>query len=336
MRVPIVRIVLTGGLLVLLLAPALLLTGLRLVQPGAGWAVRVVSFAPFAVPLYAVAVVVLTVAALSAARHRAGARAVGARAGGALVVLVLLSLHVSWVLPSFTGAPPETGAGTPRMRVMTHNVLHGGAASRHVLAAVARADADVVVLQEVDASLWKRLQAQGLQDTHPHAAGLSGDGYHETVVVSRRPLGRARPLRTVGDSLLVPVPLGERTVDLLAVHARYPERPGAWREDHAAIAAAVRRERPALLAGDFNATYDHGAMRRYRDLGYRSAAELLNTGWQPTWPDHGHRRVLGVPLPRVVHIDHVMVARHLTALTVEHLEVPGSDHRAVVAEVALR
>ena len=46
--------------------------------------------------------------------------------------------------------------------------------------------------------------------------------------------------------------------------------------------------------------------------------------------------MLGVPLPRLVHIDHVMVARTLTALTVEHLELPRSDHMAVVAEVALR
>jgi endonuclease/exonuclease/phosphatase (EEP) superfamily protein YafD len=334
--VPTVRTFLTRALLVAVLAPALLLTGLRLVQPGAGWAVRAVSFAPYALPLYVVAVTALLAATFRAARDRAGVRTVAVRSGAAVVTIVLLSLHVTWVLPSFTGAVPEAASGTPRLRVMTHNVLHGGTAPRDVLAAVERADADVVVLQEVTRALWGRLRVQGLASSHPHAAGLAEDGHHDTVVVSRRPVGRGEPLRTVGDSLLVPVRLGERTVELLAVHARYPELPKAWREDHAAIAATARRERPALLAGDFNATYDHGTMRRYRGLGYRSAAELLNTGWQPTWPDHGHRRVLGVPLPRMVHIDHVMVDRHLTALTVEHLEVPGSDHRAVVAEVALR
>lgn len=333
---PSVRKLLTSALLVAVLVPALLLTSLRLVQPGAGWAVRLVSFAPFAVPLYVVAVVALGAAAVRAGRDRAGIRAVGARVAAVVIGLVLLSLHVTWVAPSFTGTVPEAAAGTPRLRVLTHNVLHGGAGARHVLATVERVDPDVVVLQEVTEALWRRVRAQGLAASHPHAAGLADDGHHETVVVSRRPLGRARPLRTVGDSLLVPVRLGERSVELLAVHARYPELPSAWREDHAALAAAARDERPALLAGDFNATFDHATMRRYRDLGYRSAAELLNTGWQPTWPDHGHRQLLGVPLPRLVHIDHVMVARHLTALTVEHLEVPGSDHRAVVAEVAPR
>jgi endonuclease/exonuclease/phosphatase (EEP) superfamily protein YafD len=326
--------VLTLLVLAALLLPALLLTALRLLQPEAGWAVRSVSFAPFAVPLYVVAGVLLLVAVVRAARARRGIGGVVVPMVALDVVLVLLVLHVSWLLPAFTGDAPTGAQSSPRLRVMTFNVLHGGATADDVAAAVAAANADVVVLQEVTTPVWRDLGP--VRETHPHVAGLSEGRPPDTVVLARRPLGTSRALETVGDSLLVPVSLGARTVGLLAVHPRYPEYPMAWRQDHAALAAAAHDARPALVVGDFNATYDHAVMRRYRDMGYRSAAELLNTGWQPTWPNNGHREVLGLPMPRVVHIDHVMVARSMTALTVEHVDVPGSDHLAVVAEVALR
>ncbi len=328
------RRALGAALLLGLLVPALLLTGLRLVQPGAGWAVRAVSFAPFSIPLYAAAAVALVGLLVRAARERDGARALAGRGGAVVVVLVLLLLHISWVMPAFTGEPPAPAVGTPRLRVMTLNVLAGGATPDDVVGAVREADADVVVLQEVTQGFWS--SSAGLRRSHPYVAGLAPDGRPDTVVLARRPLGREVSVETVGDSLHVTVRLGARQVDLLAVHPRYPERPTAWRHDHAVLAAEVRRTRPALVMGDFNATYDHAVMRRYRQLGYRSAAELLNTGWSPTWPSNGARRLWGIPLPRVVQIDHVMVARHLTALTVEHVKVPGTDHQAVVAEVTLR
>jgi endonuclease/exonuclease/phosphatase (EEP) superfamily protein YafD len=226
--------------------------------------------------------------------------------------------------------------GAPRLRVLTLNVLQNGATGGDVARVVDEARADVVVLQEVTADLWREIDDSGMRRSHPAVAGRARDGRHGTVVLSRLPLGRADQLPTIGDSLLVPVRLGQRSVNLLAVHPLHPEHPNVWREDHAAIAAAVRRSRPAVLVGDFNATYDHVVVRRYRDLGYRSAGELLNTGWRPTWPANGHRKVLGVPLPRLVQIDHVMVSRRLTAIDVEHLHVPRSDHRAVVAELTLR
>lgn len=328
------RRLLISLLLGALLLPALLLTALRLLQPGAGWAVRSVSFAPLGGPLYLVAGVVLLVTVVHAARARSGMRHVVLRLVALDVVLVLLVLHASWLLPAFSGEVPPAAKGSPRLRVMTFNVLGGSGTAADVTAAVAAADADLVVLQEVTTPVWRGL-AQ-VRETHPHVAGRGEGGAPGTVVLARRHLGTSRSLPTAGDTLLVPVRLGERTVDLLAVHPRYPEFPTAWREDHAAIAAVAREARPALLVGDFNATYDHAAMRRYRDLGYRSAAELLNTGWQPTWPNNGHREVVGLPMPRLVHIDHVMVARSMTALTVEHVDVPRSDHMAVVAEVALR
>ena len=154
--------------------------------------------------------------------------------------------------------------------------------------------------------------------------------------MARRPVGRAEELGTVGDTFLVPVLLGERTITLLAAHPRYPVRREDWLADHALLAQTVRERRPQVMVGDFNATPDHEQLRRYLDLGYRRADELLNTGWSPTWPDHGRQQLWGVPLPRLVQLDHVLVWRSFTATEVEHLDLPASDHRAVAAEVGPR
>ena len=333
---PTVRGALTALVLVVLAGPALVLTGLRLVQPDVGWAIKAVAFAPYALLCFAVVAVVLGLLATRAVRARAGARTVTTRLGALLLVAVLAALHVGWVVPSFAGPAPEAAPGSPRLRVLTLNVLHGSGTGALVHATVEDTDADVVVLQEVTASIWEQLSATGTVRTHPHVVGLEPDGRPGTMVLSRRPLGSPERLGTDGDSLVVPVLLGQRTVRLMGVHPRNALHPTLWRDDHAALAAAIKEIRPAVVAGDFNATFDHAPMRRYRDQGYRSAAEILNTGWQPTWPNNGHSEVLGVPLPRLVHIDHVLVARGLTATSVRHLDVPRSDHMGVLAEVALR
>ena len=44
----------------------------------------------------------------------------------------------------------------------------------------------------------------------------------------------------------------------------------------------------------------------------------------------------GVELPRVVQIDHVLVGPRLAAIGSHTLVIPGTDHRALVAEVAVR
>ncbi len=333
------RPVLLGLVLVLVLLPGFLLTGLRLTQLDAGWAIRAVAFAPVAAPLYIVGLLVLLGLSVSAARSRDGRRA-ARRLLAALGISALLFLHLSWLAPSYSGELPQPAEGGPRLRVLTANVLHGATTPADVATQAARAEADVVVLQEVTAPWWGRARSADLGRRFPHAAGqpksAAGGADPGTLVLARRPLGRARELSTVGDSFVVAVHLGERTVDLLAAHPRYPVRSQAWRSDHEVLAQAVKEIRPALVVGDFNATFDHAQMQRYRDLGYRSADELLNSGWSPTWPDHGTRSLWVVDLPRLVQIDHVLVWRSLTATEVEHLELPGSDHRAVVAEVAPR
>ncbi|MGH3336711.1 MAG: endonuclease/exonuclease/phosphatase family protein, partial [Nocardioides sp.] len=128
--------------------------------------------------------------------------------------------------------------------------------------------------------------------------------------------------------------MGQHT--LFAVHPHAPTDIAKWRRDHYVIRAAVTDEHPDLVVGDFNATPDHPPMRALADAGYRSASELANEGWQPTWPAVAGASVLGISVPNFVHIDHVLVGPGFAAISTHTLDIPESDHRALVAELAVK
>ena len=89
---------------------------------------------------------------------------------------------------------------------------------------------------------------------------------------------------------------------------------------HGGAAAAVSR----VLLGDFNATLDHREMQRLLARGYADAADAIGDGLQPTWPTTGGRPPLT--------IDHVLFAPPILVLRVSLHTIPGSDHRALIAE----
>lgn len=79
------------------------------------------------------------------------------------------------------------------------------------------------------------------------------------------------------------------------------------------------------MSGDFNAATWGATMSALRE---RTGMEIL-TGVGGTWPTFLPRH-LGIP------IDHVMASDDLVMRTREVINVPGSDHRAVVTEIAFK
>lgn len=310
----------TGGLLAL----GTPLTVLRLLEPAAGWAVRLVSYTPLGLAAYAVLLVLLVV---PLARRRRPAHLVVAG-----LALAGLGLHGWWSAPLVTGANPPAPPGADTRRVMTANLHDGTADGIELVRQVSREDVDLLVVQEVTAPLLATMEQAGLDAVLPHRVGDPGVRAEGTMVFSRGPLGTPAPLRTTADGWQVEAD----GLTLLAVHPASPYDVGAWRADHAALLAAVRETSPDLVVGDLNATVDHGPVRRLADVGYRSTTELGNDGWQPTWPAFGAAEVLGVPLPHLAQVDHVLAGRSLAVVGTGTLGIDGSDHRAVLAEVAVK
>ena len=83
-----------------------------------------------------------------------------------------------------------------------------------------------------------------------------------------------------------------------------------------------------VLAGDFNATLDHAALRAVVRRGYADAAWRAGRALAWTW------RPLRLPFPRL-GLDHVLVDPRIAVRAVELVRVRGSDHRAVVADLVL-
>jgi endonuclease/exonuclease/phosphatase (EEP) superfamily protein YafD len=83
-----------------------------------------------------------------------------------------------------------------------------------------------------------------------------------------------------------------------------------------------------VLAGDFNATLDHAALRGVLRSGYADAAQQDGRGLTWTW------RPLRLRFPRL-SLDHVLVDPRIAVAAVDLVAVSGSDHRALVVDLVL-
>jgi len=322
--------VVVGFLLAGLLLPALGLTVLRLLGPDQGLLVRLTSFAPLAVALYAGA---LLVAVPRWLRRRHDGRGAGLPV---LLALAGLGLHGWWLAPHWTGASPAPDNAAYSVEVMSVNLLKGGGDASQVMRAAAEHRVDVLVLQEVSPGTLRELERLGLSEAYPHRVGKPADDPSGTMVFATAPLKDVTRLETEFGTWAMTVQLPSGPLRLLAVHPRPPLGGAvAWADELETIREAVAGERDVdLVVGDLNASADHAPFRRILEEGdLRDAAETANAGWLPTWPSEWRYRVGPVPLPMLVAIDHVLVGDRLWAEDVTEVRVDGSDHRGLVAHL---
>jgi len=316
-----------------LLVPAVALTVLRLFEPELGVLVRLTSFVPLAFPLYAVALVLVIGKLVFPGRE-------SSRVWMAVMAVVLVGtgLHAWWLSPEFVGSRANAADDAPKLQVMTMNLYKGAADPSSVVETAALERIDILVLEEVTPSALRKLEEFGLAEAYPYRVGVPQRGVEGTMAFATYRIREGDRIDTEFDSWSFDVVLPQGLLRVYAVHVQPPVgNANGWREDLSAIAAAAQKDRTLdLVVGDFNATPDHAPFRELVDLDLRSASERTNAGWQPTWPEHGEESFLGIELPRVVQIDHVLVGRSMTATTSETFSIEGADHRAVVAEVAFR
>jgi endonuclease/exonuclease/phosphatase (EEP) superfamily protein YafD len=279
--------------------------------------VPLVAYTPF-VAAGAAAVVVVAVLL----RQRAAA----------LVAFVVAVALVVAVAPRALGGPTEPdGDPGPRLRVLTANMRFGEGSADSLVALVRSTDADVLSLQELTPDLVRRLDAAGLGALMPHYVLHAAEGGDGTGLYSRMPLDEAPGPEGTSFKMVAARahPRGGPAIELVAVHPGAPIRHGIqfWRRDLRALPPAGGSPL-RILAGDFNATLDHAELRRVIDTGYDDAASVVGAGLQPTWP-HGRR------IPPPVTIDHVLVDERCGVRAVSVHTIPGTDHRAVIAELAL-
>ncbi len=307
------------------MAGAAALTVLRLVDTSARLPALATSFASYAALGWLLALALLLMLLEHAGRHRPVVVA-----GSALALLGLVA-HGCWAFPLFLG-----GSGTSAdVTVMTSNLRFGSGDPNAVVRGAADGRVDVLVLEEVTPTELVALDRAGLGELLPHRAGAAASTAEGTMVFSQYRLGNEGAVRLGNGGLVVDV-AAPQPFRLLAVHTAQPlVQPGPWHDDLREVrrqAAAALATGPTVVVGDFNATRDHPAFRSILGLGLRDAAEEANSGWQPTWPT-GMRAWYLRPM---ITIDHVLVSKDFAAVRTATVDVEGTDHQALVADLDRR
>ncbi|MBQ0896121.1 endonuclease/exonuclease/phosphatase family protein [Micromonospora sp. U56] len=302
------------------------------VVPGAAWAlvrlaglergplVQAVAFTPY-VAAWSLVPLVLALAL----RRR------GPAVAAAVVALVLLGA----VVPRAVAAD-QPAAGGPVLRVLTANLLKGGADARTVVELVRRHRVDLLAVQEFTPAARDALDRQGLTRLLPHQQLTPEVGTTGSALYSRLPLTEGGFRRNAGFQFtqayaVVTVP-GAPPVRVESTHPAAPYAVAAvdeWFTDLRAQPPATPDGPLRILAGDFNATLDHAPLRALLATGYVDAADAAGAGFAGTWGPYD-----GDLIPPVT-IDHVLVDRRIAVRSVAVHPVPGSDHRAVLAELRL-
>ncbi|MFB7616028.1 endonuclease/exonuclease/phosphatase family protein [Kitasatospora sp. NPDC056181] len=247
---------------------------------------------------------------------------------GALAVLQLC-----WLAPRFVPDSGSVAADAPRLRVATSNTFKGQVDAAALVRLVREQRVDVLAVEEFWGTAPAALDRAGIAELLPYRQVRPG---RDSALYSRLPLAPldASAPEAARAQVAADVAVGGRTVRLTAVHTYYPlGDAGRWSRDFAGLrAAATGATRNAVFLGDFNATLDHAPMRELLATGLTDTHAELGRGVSPTWPEDN----AGFPyLPPVIQIDHVLHGDALTAVSVAEHRLPGTDHRAVVAELAV-
>jgi endonuclease/exonuclease/phosphatase (EEP) superfamily protein YafD len=286
-------------------------------------AVPVITYTLFVVPVAMLATLVALVL-------RQWAPAVLAAAAAAALIAV--------VAPRAIGGP-DSMAGMP-VRVMSANVLHGGADAEQLTGYARDRRVDVLCVEELTPEFAARLDAAGIGRLLPHRVlsvqeGVSGSGIYSRFRLTKLPPPPSAGTNPITDTRASLTVGGAASIDVTAVHnLPVPASPNGvdnWAESLSRLPSAPAAGPIHVLAGDFNATLDQSAFRDLLDRGYYDAAERMGDGLTPTWPAiRGRNRYLPVT------IDHVLYDRNrLGVLDYDVLDLDRSDHRTLYAELVI-
>lgn len=257
----------------------------------------------------------------------------------AFPALIALIVHAGWTRPYWPHPPPP--AAGPSLTVMAANVRYGTSDSEATARAIRDADPDVVVLIEANETLTGSIAMRPVMAAYPHRVGRPARGAtggkaadpSATLVLSRQPLTEVAKLPSPNDQYLVHTMLGDRPLLLLAAHPmNMVKGAGLWDADSRVLADAIAPHvatTPLAVVGDLNATPEQVTFRRLTGLGLRIGAEQAGAGWQPTFTG-------GVEgLPPLLALDHVLTTDRVVTRAFRTVEIPRTDHYAIVAELAL-
>jgi len=267
-------------------------------------------------------------AAVAAVFATVGLTAVGSRAGVLTGIAIALG-HLAWLWPLWTAGP--TGEAARPFTVVTGNALYTNADGRGLARDLLGAAPDVLAVQELNPTL-----ADELAGAFPFSRTLPQRNSQGIGVWSRLPVKDLRTRDLAGaPALRVVLDTGAGPpTTLWVVHAEGPvsaEGRRRWSAQLTSLRRHLSRESagPVVVVGDFNATAANSPFAAVLRTGLEDAAVRVGRPFDMTWPvGYG-------PLPPVLRLDHVLVSRDVSVLSMRTAAGHGSDHRFLVARLAV-
>ena len=259
----------------------------------------------------------------------------------------LLPFLAAVLIGMVVSVPPDrtrAGATTRPLRLMTYNLNYGNPDPKSALDAIARADADVVLLQEIT-SEWKRVLSGRFAQQYPHSIyRIHTRAAGGLAVLSKLPITNeelyASPERGwfPAERLVLEAPFG--ALQILNVHLRPAIDGGSWIKGFMTTPPLRRREietywkklvkdMPTIVAGDFNEESTGSAIAFLARQGLARVPTSGPKTWRYTTSHNGKVTDL-----LKLDIDHVMLDKRLVGSAAEVLDAGGSDHRPVIVTIA--
>ncbi len=259
----------------------------------------------------------------------------------AAAAAVIVAAQLTFVAPELLAAAPVPAWArhAPVVRVFDANIDKSLRFQAGYLRAIERDRPDLVTLEEFTPPALQAMAASGVLTSFPYRCVALAYGATGFLIASRLRLTGCRVRTVFSDGMWTPYVV-EATlwspggpVALRLVHTLAPF-PAYWREWSAALAAVGRSVRASgdsrmLMVGDFNATWGNRGFVALLHDGLADGAAARGKAADMSWPN-------GAVVPPFVRIDHVLTGARLAVTQIAAKPGFGSDHRYLVATVAIR
>jgi endonuclease/exonuclease/phosphatase (EEP) superfamily protein YafD len=268
----------------------------------------------------------------------------GKQGRATLTVVPVLVFGLTAIFSDTSWLPGEDPAAestlTRDVRVLQANVLYSRSDYAPTFNLIRSQRPDLYVLQEMTPASIRLVTSQ-LSHEFPYWFACWSKGPCWVLVGSRTPIMVNKPLAETKRIIALTTQVRGRAMGLVTVHPRTPVLPSWFRERNDQLTYAAEKTRtqplPTVLLGDFNISIFSpvykvifrsappvaGATPTVRQAPLRPARQSLT---QPTWPRF-------IP-PMMIPIDHIFTNQGFRPFHFRTLDHPGSDHRAIVADLS--
>ena len=260
----------------------------------------------------------------------------------AAAAAVIVAAQVAFVAPELLAAAPvpDWARNAPVVRVFDANIDTSLRFQAGYVQAIRQDRPDLITLEEFTPQALRSMTASGVLASFPYRCSAPTPGATGFLIASR--------LRLTGCQVqimhwkygqwaqyMVQATLWSPggPVALRLVHTLAPF-PSTWREWSAVLTAVDRSVRASgdsrmLMVGDFNATWGNSGFAALLHDGLTDGAAARGQATDMTWPN-------GAVVPPLIRIDHVLTGAGLAVTQITAKPGFGSDHRYLLATVAVR